>query len=208
MFDYIRDPKEIYRRSFEIIQAEADLTGMPEAMAAVAIRVAHAAGTPDITHDFAYSPGAAEAGRQALQEGAVILVDTEMLNAGIIRGRLPAANQVVCTVHDPEIPEKAAAAETTRSAVAVEMWQPRLAGAVVAIGNAPTALYRLLELLHEGADRPALIIGFPVGYVGAAESKEALIAHAGAVPYIALRGRRGGSTLAAAAINALSGGNS
>ncbi len=131
-----------------------------------------------------------------------------MLSAGIIRNRLPAANEVVCTVHHPAIPERAAAANTTRSAVAVEMWRPRLEGAVVAIGNAPTALYRLLELLAEGAGRPALIIGFPVGYVGAAESKDALIAHAGTVPYMALRGRRGGSTLAAAAINALSGGNS
>jgi len=202
MFDYIRDPKEIYRRSFEIIRAEADLTGIPEAMAAVAIRVAHASGTPDITRDFAYSPGAAEAGRQALVGGSVILVDTEMLNAGIIRDRLPAANQVVCTVHDPEIPEKAAAAGTTRSAVAVEMWKPRLGGAVVAIGNAPTALFRLLEGLAAGWPRPALIVGMPVGFVGAAEAKDALI-EADAAPFIALTGRRGGSAVAAATVNAL-----
>ena len=203
MFDYIRDPKEIYRRSFEIIRTETDLTGLPEAMADVAIRVVHAAGTPELVGDLVFSAEAAETGRQALKSGAPVLVDTEMLSAGIIRNRLPAGNQVICTLKDPQV--AAAAAGTTRSSAAVDLWQPRLAGAVVAIGNAPTALFRLLELLDHGIDPPALIVGFPVGFVGAAESKDTLVEHAGPVPYITLRGRRGGSTIAAAAINALAG---
>ena len=205
MFDYIRDPKEIYRRSFEIIRAETDLSGLPEAMDDVAIRIVHAAGTPELVGDLVFSAEAAGTGRQALKSGAPVLVDTEMLSAGIIRNRLPAGNEVICTLKDPQVAGAAAAAGTTRSSAAVDLWRPRLKGAVVAIGNAPTALFRLLELLGHGIDPPALIVGFPVGFVGAAESKDALVEHAGPVPYITLRGRRGGSTIAAAAINALAG---
>lgn len=203
MFDYVRDPQEIYRRSFAAVRAEADLAGLSPAMEEVAVRLVHACGMPEIMADFAFSEGAAEAGRQALAAGAPVLVDGEMLRAGIVKDRLPADNMVLCTLHRPETPDLAKQAGTTRAAAAVELWRRHLEGAVVAIGNAPTALFRLLELLGEGAGPPALIAGFPVGFVGAAESKEALINSAGAVPYISLRGRRGGSALAAATVNAL-----
>ena len=203
MFDYVRDPQEIYRRSFAAVRAEADLAGLSPAMEAVAVRLVHACGMPEIMADFAFSEGAAEAGRQALAAGAPVLVDGEMLRAGIVKDRLPADNMVLCTLHRPETPDLAKQAGTTRAAAAVELWRRHLEGAVVAIGNAPTALFRLLELLDEGAGPPALIAGFPVGFVGAAESNEALINSAGAVPYISLRGRRGGSALAAATVNAL-----
>ena len=205
MFDYIRDATEIYRRSFAIISAEADLSAFPEDMVPLVTRVVHASGSPDLAADVAFANDPAAAGRQALKDGAAVLVDTEMVRSGIIARRLPAANQVLCTRGDPRTAEIAEAAATTRSAAAVDLWRPLLAGAVVAIGNAPTALFRLLELLHEGAPPPALIIGLPVGFVGAAESKEALIEHAGSVPYVTVRGRRGGSALAAAAVNALAG---
>ena len=203
MFDYIRDPIEIYRRSFAAVRAEADLAGLSPAMEEVAVRLVHACGMPEILADLAFSEGAAEAGRRALAEGAPVLVDGEMLRAGIVKDRLPADNMVLCTLHRPETPDLAKKAKTTRAAAAVDLWRRHLEGAVVAIGNAPTALFRLLELLAEGAGPPALVAAFPVGFVGAAESKEALIAGAGAVPYIALRGRRGGSALAAATVNAL-----
>jgi precorrin-8X/cobalt-precorrin-8 methylmutase len=202
-YDYIRDPKEIYRRSFAIIRAEADLRALPPDLEAVAVRLIHAAGDPSIVADLAWSDGAAAAGRQALTQGAPILVDTEMVAAGINRIRLPAGNSVICTLAEPGVAEAAQTAATTLSAAAVDRWRERLAGAVIAIGNAPTALFRLLELLDQGAPRPALILGFPVGFVGAAESKEALIAHATGVPFITVRGRRGGSAFAAAAVNAL-----
>ncbi|HJO72722.1 MAG: precorrin-8X methylmutase [Rhodospirillales bacterium] len=203
MFNYIRDPDEIYRRSFAAVRAEADLARLSPAIEEVAVRLVHACGMPDITADLAFSEGAAEAGRQALRSGAPVLVDGEMLRAGIVKDRLPAANTILCTLHRPETPSLARKTGTTRAAAAVELWRRHLEGAVVAIGNAPTALFRLLELLAEGAGPPALIAAFPVGFVGAAESKEALIADAGAVPYVTLRGRRGGSALAAATINAL-----
>ena len=203
MFDYIRDPIEIYRRSFAAVRAEADLDGLSPAMEEVAVRLVHACGMSEIMADLAFSDGAAEAGRRALAAGAPILVDGEMLRAGIAKQRLPADNMVLCTLHRPETPDLAKKAGTTRAAAAVELWRRHLDGAVVAIGNAPTALFRLLELLAEGAGPPALVAGFPVGFVGAAESKEALISAAGAVPYITLRGRRGGSALAAATVNAL-----
>jgi len=203
MFDYIRDPDEIYRRSFAAVRAEADLAGLSPVMEEVAVRLVHACGMPGIIADLAFSEGAAEAGRRALADGAPILVDGEMLRAGIIKDRLPAGNMVLCTLQRPETPDLAKKAETTRAAAAVELWRRHLEGAVVAIGNAPTALFRLLELLAEGVGPPALIAGFPVGFVGAAESKEALIDAAATVPYITLRGRRGGSALAAATINAL-----
>ncbi|TVR98505.1 MAG: precorrin-8X methylmutase [Rhodospirillales bacterium] len=204
-YDYVRDPAEIYRRSFATIRAEADLSGLPAEAAAVALRVIHAAGSTEIVSDIAVSAAAVAAGRAALGAGAPVLVDTAMVAHGVIRDRLPAGNRVICRLHDAGIADRAKALGTTRSAAAVDLWRPDLAGAVVAIGNAPTALFRLLELLDEGASRPAVILGFPVGFVGAAESKEALIHHPAAVPFIALRGRRGGSALAAAAVNALAG---
>ncbi|MBK8210956.1 MAG: precorrin-8X methylmutase [Rhodospirillales bacterium] len=203
--DYLRDPQEIYRRSFATIRAEADLSTVPADIEPLLVRMIHAAGDPGIVADLAWTADAVEAGRRALARGSIILVDAEMVAAGVIRAHLPAANAVLCTLREPGIAEAAQAAGTTRSAAAVERWRDRLEGAVVAIGNAPTALFRLLELLDSGAPRPAVILGFPVGFVGAAESKEALIAHSGGVPYVTLRGRRGGSAFAAAAINALAG---
>lgn len=201
--DYVRDPQEIYRRSFATIRAEADLSAVPADIEPLLVRMIHAAGDPGIVADLAWTPDAVEAGRRALARGSIILVDAEMVAAGVIRARLPAANAVLCTLREPGIAEAAQAAGTTRSAAAVERWRDRLEGAVVAIGNAPTALFRLLELLDSGAPKPAVILGFPVGFVGAAESKDALIAHPSGVPYVTLRGRRGGSAFAAAAINAL-----
>ncbi|HYN37621.1 MAG TPA: precorrin-8X methylmutase [Rhodospirillales bacterium] len=204
-YDYVRDPDEIYRRSFATIRAEADLAAVPADIEPLLVRMIHAAGDPAVVADVAWTEGAAAAGRRALAAGAPILVDAAMVASGVIRARLPAANAVLCTLGEPGIAEAAQAAGTTRSAAAVDRWRERLEGAVVAIGNAPTALFRLLELLDDGAPKPALILGFPVGFVGAAESKEALVAHPGGVPYVTLRGRRGGSAFAAAAVNALAG---
>ena len=205
MFEYVRDPDEIIRRSLAAVRAEADLGALPADIAALAGRLVQASGMPDILADLAFSEGAAAAGRRALAAGATILVDAEMVRAGVRSDRLAAGNPVLCTLSRPEVAALARAGRTTRSAAAVELWRRHLGGAVVAIGNAPTALFRLLELLAGGAASPALIAAFPVGFVGAAESKEALIEHAGAVPYVTLRGRRGGSALAAAAVNALAG---
>ena len=205
MFDYIHDPEEIRRRSIEAIRAEVNLDAFPEDFRPVAARMVHACGMPDIVADLDFSAGAAAAGRAALADGAPVLTDSEMLRVGIIRDRLPAGNETVCTLNAEGVAQSAKAAGTTRSAAAVDLWRPMLEGAVVAIGNAPTALFHLLELLAAGAGRPALVIGFPVGFIGAAESKGALIAVAGSVPYITLQGRRGGSALAAAAVNALTG---
>ncbi|ARJ66745.1 precorrin-8X methylmutase [Magnetospirillum sp. ME-1] len=203
MTAWISDPAAIYAESFATIRAEADLGRMPADLADLAVRVIHACGMTDIAADLAWSGGAGLAGAGALKSGAPILVDAEMVAHGIIRRNLPAANDVVCTLNEVTQAD-AKAAGTTRSALAVEKWLPRLEGAVVAIGNAPTALFRLLELIQGGAPRPALILGFAVGFVGAVESKEALIASG--LPHVALRGRRGGSAMAAAAINALAGG--
>ena len=201
--DYLRDPAEITRRSFEIVRAEADLAALPEELTAVAVRLVHACGMPDIVADLAWHPEVAARARAALAAGRPVLADCRMVADGVIRDRLPAENPVFCTLDDPEVPALARRLGTTRSAAAVELWRGHLAGALVAIGNAPTALYRLLELLGEGAPRPAAILAFPVGFVGAAEAKEALIAAGLEVPYLTLRGRRGGSALAAAAVNAL-----
>jgi precorrin-8X/cobalt-precorrin-8 methylmutase len=201
--DYIRDGEEIYRRSFAAIRAEADLSCVPADLEAVAIRVAHACGMVDVVGDLVFSADAGAAGRRALERGAPILCDARMVAEGIIHTRLPAGNTVLCTLNDPRTQENAARLGTTRSAAALELWRPHLAGAVVAIGNAPTALFRLLELLDAGAPKPALILGFPVGFVGAAESKVELARDSRGVPYVALRGRRGGSAMAAAAVNAL-----
>jgi precorrin-8X/cobalt-precorrin-8 methylmutase len=200
---YLRDPAEIYRRSFAAIRAETDLSAIPPDLEAVALRMVHACGMTDIVADLAWSDGAGSAGRQALARGAPVLADCKMVVHGIIADRLPARNRVFCTLDAAGVAERARDERTTRAAAAVDAWRNHLAGAVVAIGNAPTALFRLLELLDGGAPPPALVIGMPVGFVGAAEAKEALIARGGAVPFIALRGRRGGSALAAAAVNAL-----
>lgn len=200
-YSYQRDPAEIYRESFATIRREADLSAVPDDLTDLAVRVIHACGMPDILADMAWSDRAGQAGRAALARGAPILVDAEMVAHGIIRPRLPAANRVICTLKHETVPELAHDIGNTRSAAAVELWRDHLAGAVVAIGNAPTALFHLLEMIADGAPRPALILGFPVGFVGAAESKDALAA--ADLPFVTLRGRRGGSAMAAAAVNAL-----
>ncbi|HEY9884870.1 MAG TPA: precorrin-8X methylmutase [Thermosynechococcaceae cyanobacterium] len=203
MIDYIRDGNEIYQHSFAIIRAEANLATLPATLEAVAVRLIHACGMTDIVTDLAYSTDAAGAGRSALINGAPILCDAQMVANGVTRKRLPANNAVICTLNDPQVPTIAQIIQNTRSAAALELWKPHLDGAVVAIGNAPTALFRLLELLDEGAPKPALILGFPVGFVGAAESKAALAANSRGVPFLTIQGRRGGSAMAAAAVNAL-----
>ncbi len=202
-YDYLRDPGEITRRSFELVRAETDLSGLPEALTGVALRLVHACGLPEIVGRLIWGGDVAGAARGALEAGAPVIADCRMVVDGVTRSRLPVDNEVLCTLGDPAVPELACRQATTRSAAAVELWRPRLAGAVVAIGNAPTALYRLLELLQDGAPRPAAILAFPVGFVGAAESKEALSEAGLEVPYLTLRGRQGGSALAAAAVNAL-----
>jgi precorrin isomerase len=201
--DYLRDPEAIYRASFAAIREEAGIEHLPGEMQALATRLVHACAMPDIVDELAWTPGAIEAGRRALAAGGPVLVDSLMVAAGIRRDRLPADNAIVCTLRNPGIPERAVAASTTRSAAAVELWRDHLSGAVVAIGNAPTALFRLLELLDEDVPRPAVVLAFPVGFIGAAEAKQALIERQPPLPHIVLRGRRGGSGLAAAAVNAL-----
>jgi precorrin-8X/cobalt-precorrin-8 methylmutase len=203
MIDYIRDGNEIYRQSFATIRAEAALDQLPADLAQVAVRMIHACGMVDIVSDLAASPGAAQIGRTALAKGAPILCDARMVAEGVTRSRLPVENPVICTLNHPEVPTLAQQIHNTRSAAALDLWHPYLAGAVVAIGNAPTALFRLLELLDQGAAKPALILGLPVGFVGAAESKAELAANSRGVPFITLHGRRGGSAIAAAAVNAL-----
>ncbi len=203
MRDHIRDGAEIYKRSFAIIRAEADLAGLEPVMERVAVRMIHACGMVDLTRDLSASPGFGPAGRSALRDGAPILCDATMVASGVTRARLPAGNEVVCTLSHPDVPALAAEMGTTRSAAALELWRPMLEGAVVAVGNAPTALYRLLEMVEEGAGRPAAVIGVPVGFVGAAESKDALADHPAALEHLVVRGRRGGSAMAAAAVNAL-----
>jgi precorrin-8X/cobalt-precorrin-8 methylmutase len=200
--DYIKDGAEIYRRSFAIIRAESDLARFTAEEERVAVRIIHACGMVEVASDIAFSPGAALAGIRALEAGAPILCDAKMVSNGVTRARLPRNNDVICTLDDPSVAKLAAEMGTTRTAAAMELWRDRLEGSVVAIGNAPTALFRLLEMLDAGAPKPACVVGMPVGFVGAAESKEALIAD-GRVPYIAVRGRKGGSAMTAAAINAL-----
>ncbi|BAZ83859.1 precorrin-8X methylmutase [Dolichospermum compactum] len=203
MFDYIRDGSEIYRNSFEIIRSESNLARFPEDVSKVAVRMIHACGMTDIVNDLEYSPTAAEAGKKALIAGAPILCDSYMVAEGVTKKRLPKNNKVLCTLNDPEVPQLAKRLRNTRSAAALEFWRFHIEGAVVVIGNAPTALFRLLEMLDEGVPRPALILGFPVGFVGAVESKVALAADSRNVPFMTLHGRRGGSAIAAAAVNAL-----
>jgi precorrin-8X/cobalt-precorrin-8 methylmutase len=199
---YIRDGAEIYRRSFAIIRAESDLTRFSPTEERVAVRIIHACGMTEVARDIVMSPGFAQAARAALLGGAPILCDSKMVANGITRARLPANNDVVCTLDDRAVPALARKIGNTRTAAAMELWGARLAGAVVAIGNAPTALFRLLELLDAGAKAPAAVIGLPVGFVGAQESKEALLAD-GRVPCLIVRGRKGGSAMAVAAVNAL-----
>jgi precorrin-8X/cobalt-precorrin-8 methylmutase len=200
--DYVRDGAEIYRRSFAIIRAEADLARFSPGEERVVVRMIHACGMTDLPRDVAFSPDFFAAAEGALRAGAPILCDAKMVANGVTRTRLPAGNAVVCTLDDPQVPDLAKALGTTRSAAALELWRDRLAGAVVVVGNAPTALFRLLEMWDEGAPRPAAVIGIPVGFVGAAESKAALAAD-GRVPSLVVHGRRGGSAMAAAAVNAL-----
>ncbi len=203
MNDYLRDGAAIYRKSFAIVRAEADLARFSACEADVAVRVLHSCGMVEIAEYIVFGGGLVTAARDALHAGAPILCDSEMVSHGITRERLPANNPVICTLRDPAVPQFAARLGTTRSAAALELWAGRLQGAVVAIGNAPTALFRLLELLDQGAPRPAAIVGIPVGFVGAAESKEALIAGSHGIPYLVVRGRMGGSAMAAAAVNGL-----
>jgi precorrin isomerase len=203
MFDYIRDGSEIYRNSFEIIRSESNLERFPEDVAKVAVRMIHACGMTDIVKDLEYSSTAVASGKKALIAGAPILCDSYMVAEGVTKKRLPKNNKVLCTLNDPEVPQLAKRLRNTRSAAALEFWRFHIEGAIVVIGNAPTALFRLLEMLDEGVPRPALILGFPVGFVGAVESKAALAADSRNVPFLTLHGRRGGSAIAAAAVNAL-----
>jgi precorrin-8X/cobalt-precorrin-8 methylmutase len=207
MIDYIRNGDEIYRKSFTMIRDEANLSKLSYDLAAVAVRLIHACGMTDIVDDLAATADAVKAGRVALSKGASILCDSLMVANGIIQARLPQNNRIICVLNAPEVPEIARQIQNTRSAASVELWRSHLAGSVVAIGNAPTALFHLLELLDEGVTigdiKPALILGFPVGFVGAAESKLELAANSRGVPFITLHGRRGGSAIAAAAVNAL-----
>ena len=201
--EYLRDGGEIYRRSFSTIRAETDLSSIPEDLKAVAVRMVHACGMTDVVEDLAFSPDVGRAARSALRAGAPVLTDAMMVLHGVTRSRLPADNEVLCMLGEAVIPDLARRYSTTRSAAALDLWLPHLEGAVVAIGNAPTALFRLLEMLDDGAPRPAAILGLPVGFVGAAESKQALSSGRGGVPWLTVHGRRGGSALAAAAVNAL-----
>ncbi|AML51238.1 precorrin-8X methylmutase [Falsihalocynthiibacter arcticus] len=203
---YERAPAEIYAQSFATVAKEARLERFDAGMTALATRVIHACGMIEVADRLAFSPNAYAAGQAALRAGAPILCDCEMVGAGIIRRYLPAGNEVIVTLNNAEVPDRAQAIQNTRSAAAVELWLEHLDGAVVAIGNAPTALFHLLELIDQGAPKPAVILGFPVGFVGAAESKAELAARPRGCEFIALRGRRGGSAIASAAVNALAAG--
>ena len=200
-YEYEKDGAEIYRRSFATIRAEADLTGLPEDVARVAVRMVHACGQVDLVEDLAWSPDVVARAREALDAGAPVLCDAEMVASGVTRRRLPKDNDVVCTLNDPRTPDLAAHLGTTRTAAALELWRDRLDGAVVAIGNAPTALFHLLEMVAAGAPRPAAVLGIPVGFIGAVESKDALAASD--LEHLVVRGRRGGSAITAAAVNAI-----
>ena len=201
---YLRDPGLIYQQSFTAIRKEADLSDFPQDIANIVVRMIHSCGMTDIAQDIVYTISAASAGKAALMQGAPVLCDSRMVCEGVIRAKLPAENEVLCWNNCPESSVLAKKLETTRSAAAVDLWRPKLAGAVVAVGNAPTTLFRLLEVLEEGVDPPAVIFGLPVGFVGAAESKELLVKQCKeSVQFLTLNGRRGGSAMAAAAVNAL-----
>ncbi|TDT73926.1 precorrin-8X methylmutase [Litoreibacter halocynthiae] len=206
MRPYEKDPSAIYAQSFATVRAEANLDRFPNGLDRLATRVIHACGMVEVADRLAFSENAYTVGNQALAAGKPILCDCEMVGAGIIRRYLPADNKVIVTLNDPSTPDRAAAMRNTRSAAAVELWEPHIAGAVVAIGNAPTALFHLLDLIDQGFPKPAVILGFPVGFVGAAESKAELAANPRGCEFVALRGRKGGSALASAAVNALAAG--
>ncbi|MFE3255328.1 precorrin-8X methylmutase [Nocardia sp. NPDC059091] len=199
---YLKDGAEIYRRSFATIRAEADLTRFPADVSQVVVRMIHACGQVDLAGDVEFSTDVVAKARAALQGGAPILCDAKMVASGVTRKRLPTGNDVLCLLDDPRVPELAARMDNTRSAAALELWSDRLDGAVVAVGNAPTALFHLLDMLDAGAPRPAAVLGIPVGFIGAAESKQAL-ADYGGVEFLTVRGRRGGSAITAAALNAI-----
>ena len=201
-YDYIRDGAAIYDKSFAIIRAESDLARFTPEEEKVAVRIIHSCGIVEAAADILFAPGAAKAGRSALLNGAPILCDAKMVANGITKSRLPANNPIICTLDDPSVPALAKQLDTTRTAAAMELWRPHLNGAIVAIGNAPTALFRLLEMIDDGAPIPACIVGMPVGFVGAAESKDALMAHNKA-PWIVVKGRKGGSAMTVGAVNAL-----
>ena len=203
MLDYIRDGNAIYQKSFATIRAEANLSILPPDLEVVAVRLIHACGMTDIVSDLAYSEDVVKIGRTALKNGAKILCDAQMVANGVTRKRLPASNPVICTLNEPEVTELAQQIGNTRSAAAIELWRSHVEGSIIAIGNAPTALFRLLELLDQGLPKPAVILGFPVGFVGAIESKAALAENSRGVPFLTIHGRRGGSAMAAAALNAL-----
>ncbi|WP_018940760.1 precorrin-8X methylmutase [Thioalkalivibrio sp. AKL7] len=200
--DYIRDGAAIYRESFAIIRSEAALDRFPQELVPAVVRMIHACGMTDLPRDVGFSAGVARAAREALAAGAPILCDSNMVAHGVTRARLPADNPVICSLREDGVAAAAERLGTTRSAAALEWWRPHLDGAVVAIGNAPTALFHLLEMLHQGAPRPAVVLGIPVGFVGAVESKEALASSPLNLDYLTIFGRRGGSAMAAAAINA------
>ena len=203
MINYLRNGDDIYRQSFALIRAETNLEYLAADLIPIAVRLIHACGMIDIVEAIAASENAVKIGREALKAGVPILCDVQMVAHGIIRSRLPAHNPIICTLNDPQVPAIAQQIENTRSAAAIELWKPHLKDAIVTIGNAPTALFHLLELLDQGAAKPALILGFPVGFVGAAESKAELMTNSRGVAFITLQGRRGGSAIAAAAVNAL-----
>lgn len=203
MTDYVRDGAAIYRESFATIRAEADLGGLPADAARVAVRMIHACGMVDLVTDIAFSPNAIGKAQAALRAGAPILCDARMVAAGVTRKRLPADNEVVCMLGDPRVPDLAAKMGNTRSVAGFELVRDRLGDSVVAIGNAPTALFHLLDMIADGAPRPAAVLGIPVGFVGAAESKQALAGNSMGLEYLVVHGRRGGSAMAAAAVNAI-----
>ena len=205
-YAYEKDPLAIYRQSFAIVRSEADLSRVPERLKPAAIRLVHACGMTDIVEDLAWSDDLADAAHTAFARSAPVFCDVEMVAHGIIRSRLPQQSDVICTLNDPKVEALALQMKTTRSAAALELWRDRLDGAVVAIGNAPTAMFHLLEMVAAGGPKPSLVLGFPVGFVGAAESKQALIENPFGLPFLAVRGRRGGSALASAAVNALAAG--
>ena len=202
-YDYVTDGLEIYRRSFATIRSETDLSALPPSAEKLAVRMVHATGQTDLVRDLWVHADLVPTARVALEAGAPIFTDANMVASGVTRARLPANNEVICLLRDPRVPELAARWGTTRSAAAVSLWGDELEGAVVAFGNAPTALFHLLETIDDGGPRPAAIVGMPVGFIGAMESKEALLHHQSGIPAVIVRGRRGGSALAASAINAL-----
>lgn len=203
MLEYIRNGDDIYRKSFQIIRDEANLEILPPDLAKIAVRMIHACGMIDIVSEIEASPNAVNFAKKAINNGATILCDSKMVAEGITRARLPAENPIICTLNDPQVPAIAKRIGNTRSAAALELWKTHLQNSIVVVGNAPTALFYLLEMLDKGAEKPAAILGFPVGFVGAAESKAELATNSRGVPFITLHGRRGGSAIAAAAVNAL-----